>query len=84
MCSILVAHSASDTRCNYENHNEQLDRWYEDNAEAVAFGHFYRKNFPKQYRDWQTGRWQQDIAYRDSLRHTPTLSRLKRIYTPAE
>ena len=61
---------------------EQLDHWYEDNAEAVAFGQFYRENFTKQYRDWQTGRWQQDIDYRDSLRHS--LSRLKRLYSPAD
>lgn len=84
MGSILVAHSASDTRHDYENRIEQLDRWYEDNAESIAFGQFYRENFPKQYRDWQTGRWQQDIAYRDSLRHTHSLSRLKRLSTPAE
>lgn len=84
MGSILVSRSASDTRRDYENHIGQLDRWYEDNAEAIAFGHFYCENFPKQYRDWQTGRWQQDIAYRDSLRHAHSLSCLKRIYSPAE
>ena len=33
---------------------------------------------------WQTGRWQQDIAYRDSLRHSHSLDRLKRLYIPAE
>ena len=54
------------------------DSWYEYNAEAIAFAQFYRENFPMQYRDWQTGRWQQDIAYRDSLRHAHYLSRLKR------
>ena len=84
MGSVLVAHSASDTRHDYENRIEQLDRWYEDNAEAIAFGQFYRENFPKQYRDWQTGRWQQDIAYRDSLRHAHSITRLKRLYSPAE
>lgn len=82
--SILVSRSASDTRHDYENRIEQLDRWYEDNAEAIAFGQFYRENFPKQYRDWQTGLWQQDIAYRDSLRHAHSLTRLKRIYSPPE
>lgn len=84
MGSILVAHSASNTRRDYENRIGQLDRWYEDNAEAIAFGQFYRENFPKQYRDWQTGRWQQDIAYRDSLCHAHSLNRLKRLYSPAE
>ncbi len=84
MGSILVSRSASDTRHDYENRIKQLDRWYEDNAEAIAFGQFYRENFPKQYRDWQTGRWQQDIAYRDSLRHAHSLTRLKRLYSPAE
>jgi hypothetical protein len=73
MGSFLVSHSASNTKRDYENRIEQLDRWYEDNAEAVAFGQFYRENFPKQYRDWQTGRWQQDIAYRDSLRHVHSI-----------
>lgn len=84
MGSILVSRSASDTRRDYENRIGQLNRWYEDNAEAVAFGQFYRENFPKQYRDWQTGRWQHDIAYRDSLRHAHSLARLKRLYSPAE
>ena len=78
MGCILVSHSTSDTRRDYENRIEQLDRRYEDNAESIAFGQFYRENFPRQYRDWQTGRWQQDIAYRDSL------DRLKRLYSPAE
>lgn len=84
MCCILVSRSASDTKRDYENRIEQLDRWYEDNADAIAFGQFYRENFPKKYRDWQTGRWQQDIAYRNSLRHAHSLARLKRIYTPEE
>ena len=60
------------------------DSWYEYNAEAIAFAQFYRENFPMQYRDWQTGRWQQGIAYRDSLRHAHYLSRLKRLYSTAE
>lgn len=84
MGSILVSRSASDTKRDYENRIEQLDRWYEDNADAIAFGQFYRENFPKQYRDWQTGRWQHDIAYRDSLRHAHSLTRMKRLYIPAE
>lgn len=84
MGSIFMSRSASDTRRDYENRIEHLDHWYEDNAEAVAFGQFYRENFPKQYREWQTGRWQQDIAYRDSLRHAHSLTRLKRLYIPAE
>lgn len=84
MGSILVSHSASGTKRDYENRIEQLDRWYEDNTESIAFGQFYRENFPKQYRDWQTGRWQQESAYRDSLRHAHSLSRLKNLYTPAK
>lgn len=84
MGSILVSRSASNTRREYENRIEQLDRWYENNTEAIAFGQFYRENFPKQYRDWQTGRWQHDIAYRDSLRHAHSFTHLKRLYTPAE
>ena len=84
MGSILVSRSASDTRRDYETRIGLLDSWYDDNAEAIAFRQFYRENFPKQYREWQTGRWQQDIAYRDSLRHAHSLARLKRLYSPAE
>lgn len=70
MCCILVSRSASDTKRDYENRIEQLDRWYEDNADAIAFGQFYRENFPKQYPD--------------SLRHAHSLIRLKRLYTPTK
>ena len=65
---IMLSNSASDAKREYEQRISQLERWYEDNADAVAFGQFYRENYPKQYRQWHTGQWQQDIAYRDSLR----------------
>ncbi|MCM1311044.1 MAG: hypothetical protein NC301_08500 [Bacteroides sp.] len=56
----------------------------DDNGEAITEFHTTKENFPKQYRDWQTGRWQQGIAYRVSLRHAHSLTRLKRLYSPAE
>ncbi|WP_290391168.1 hypothetical protein, partial [uncultured Bacteroides sp.] len=78
--SIMLSNSASDAKREYEQRISQLERWYEDNADAVAFGQFYRENYPKQYRQWHTGQWQQDIAYRDSLRRAHSLDRLKRLY----
>lgn len=80
MGSIMMCHSASDKKHEYEQRINQLDRWHQDNAEAISFGQFYRENYPKKYRKWQSGRWQQDIAYRDSLIHANSLDRLKHLY----
>ena len=84
MGSIMLSKSASATKCEYEQRFTQLENWYENNADAIAFGQFYRENFPKQYRQWHTGQWQQDIAYRDSLRRAHSLDRLKRLYKSEE
>lgn len=78
--SLMLMNTASDTKRKYEQRISQLDRWYDDNAEAISFGQFYRENYPKQYRQWHNGQWQQDIAYRDSLRRAYSLDRLKRLY----
>lgn len=43
-----------------------------------------RENFLKQYRQWHIGQWQQDIAYRASLRRANSLDRLKRLYEDRE
>lgn len=80
MGSIMMCNSASTKKHEYEQHINQLDRWHQDNAEAISFGQFYRENYPKKYSEWQTGRWQQDIAYRDSLIHAHSLKRLKYLY----
>ncbi len=80
----LLSNKSSGTKHEYEQRISQLETWYEDNADAIAFGQFYRENFPKQYRQWHTGQWQQDIAYRDSLRRAHSLDRLKRIYEDRE
>ena len=77
---IMLSNSASDAKREYEQRISQLERWYEDNADAVAFGQFYRENYPKQYRQWHTGQWQHDIAYRDSLRRAHSLARLRHLY----
>ncbi len=84
MGSIMMCNSASDKKHKYEQRINELDRWHQENVEAISFGQFYRENFPKKYREWQSGRWQQDIAYRDSLIHTHSLDRLKHLYTPTE
>ena len=82
--SLMLMNTASDTKRKYEQRISQLDRWYDDNAEAISFGQFYRENYPKQYRQWHNGQWQQDIAYRDSLRRAYSLDRLKRLYEAEE
>ena len=75
--SVMVCNSATNKRYKYEQRIEELDRWHQENAEAISFGQFYRENYPKKYREWQTGRWQKDIAYRDSLVRAHSLERLK-------
>ena len=84
MGSIMLYAFASDKKEAYELRIEQLDRWYDENAEAVAFGQFYRENFPKNYHQWYTGQWQRDIAVRDSLRRAYSLDRLRRLYEVEE
>lgn len=78
MGSVMVSKSASDKRHHYEQLLKELDRWHQENTEAISFGHFYHENYPKKYREWQTGRWQHDIAYRDSLIRTHSFDRTKR------
>lgn len=79
MGSVMVSKSATDKRHEYEQRIKELDRWYHENAEAISFGQFYRENYPKKYREWQTGRLQQDIAYRDSLIRAHSIDHLKRL-----
>ncbi len=80
----FLSNKSSGTKHEYEQRISQLETWYEENADAIAFGQFYRENYPKQYRQWHTGQWQQDIAYRDSLRRAHSLDRLKRLYKAPE
>lgn len=82
--SLMLMNTASDTKRKYEQRISQLDRWYDDNAEAISFGQFYRENYPKQYRQWHNGQWQRDIVVRDSLRRAHSLDRLKRLYEAEE
>ncbi|WP_302609535.1 hypothetical protein [uncultured Bacteroides sp.] len=79
MGSVMVSKSATDKRHEYEHRIKELDRWHQENADVISFGQFYRENYPKKYREWQIGRWQQDIAYRDSLIRAHSLDRLKRL-----
>lgn len=76
----MVCNPAANKRQKYEQRINELDRWHQENADAIAFGQFYRENYPKQYRQWHTGQWQQDIAYRDSLLRANSLDRLKRLH----
>lgn len=82
--SLMLMNTAADTKRKYEQRISQLDRWYDDNAEAISFGQFYRENYPKQYREWHTGQWQRDIAVRDSLRRAHSLDRFRRLYESEE
>ena len=45
--SIMLSKSAADTRHQYEQRISRLDRWYEDNADVIAFGQFYRETIPR-------------------------------------
>ena len=77
----MLSNSASNKRHEYEQRINELDSWQPENAEAISFGQFYREEYPKKYRgEWQTGRWQQDIAYHDSLIHALFLDRLKHLH----
>ncbi|MDE6443714.1 MAG: hypothetical protein K2K64_04750 [Muribaculaceae bacterium] len=78
--SVMVCNYAANKRHKYEQRINELDRWHQENVEAISFGQFYRENYPKKYREWQTGRWQQDIAYRDSLIRAHSLDRLKHLH----
>ena len=80
MGSIMVCNSAANKRHKYEQRLSELDRWHQENAEAISFGQFYRENYPKKYREWQPRRWQQDIAYRDSLIRAHSLDRSKYLH----
>ena len=80
MGSIMVCNYAANKRHKYEQRINELDSWHQENAEAISFGQFYRENYPKKYREWQNGLWQQDIAYRDSLIRSHSLDRLKRLH----
>lgn len=84
MGSVMVSNSASNKRHEYEQRIMELDRWHQENAEAISFRQFYHENYPKKYREWQTRRWQQDIIYRDSLIRAHSLERLKRLPTSTE
>lgn len=80
MGSVMVSKSATDRRQDYEQRLNELERSHQENVEAISFGQFYRENYPKKYREWQSGRWVQDIAYRDSLIRAHSLDRLKRLH----
>ena len=54
MGSIMVSNSAYNKRLEYKQCIKELDRWHQENAEAISFGQFYRENYPKKYREWQT------------------------------
>jgi len=49
---------------------------------SIAIGQFTVETYQSNTVSWQTGRWQQDIAYRDPLRHDHSLTRMKRLYIP--
>ena len=76
----MVSNSASNKRHKYEQRINELDSWQQENAEAISFGQFYRENYPEKYREWQPGRCQHDIAFRDSIIHAHSLERLKRLH----
>lgn len=50
-----------------KNRSGELEEWYRENRTAIEFGYFIRQENPSLWRYWQSGRWQHDVAVRDSI-----------------
>ena len=47
--------------------SEELEKWYQENRNAIDFGNFIRQESPSTWNYWHSGRWQRDVAVRDSI-----------------
>ena len=50
--------------------SRELDEWYLENRNAIDFGNFIRQESPSIWDYWHSGRWQDDVAVRDSISQT--------------
>ena len=50
--------------------SRELDEWYQENRNAIDFGNFIRQESPSIWDYWHSGRWQDDVAVRDSISQT--------------
>jgi hypothetical protein len=49
------------------NRSGELEEWYRENRTAIEFGYFIRQEDPSLWKYWQSGRWKDDVAVRDSI-----------------
>lgn len=49
------------------NRSGELEEWYRENRTAIEFGYFIRQESPSLWEYWQSGRWQHDVAVKDSI-----------------
>ena len=47
--------------------SSELEKWYKENSTAIDFGNFIRQESPSTWNYWHSGRWQRDVAVRDSI-----------------
>jgi hypothetical protein len=45
----------------------ELEKWYRENRNAIDFGNFIRQESPSTWNYWHSGRWQRNVAVRDSI-----------------
>lgn len=50
--------------------SSELEKWYKENRTAIDFGNFIRQESPSTWNYWYSGRWQRDVAVRDSIQHS--------------
>lgn len=50
--------------------SRELEKWYQENRNAIDFGNFIRHESPSTWNYWHSGRWQDDVAVRDSISQT--------------
>lgn len=57
------------------NRSGELEEWYRENRTAIEFGYFIRQESPSLWEYWQSGRWQHDVAVKDSIHRSHLMKR---------
>lgn len=52
---------------NNKIRSRELEEWYQENRTAIDFGNFVREEKPSMWNYWHSGRWQQNVAVRDTI-----------------
>lgn len=78
LCSgILMLSIAQDKQTALEAKANYYQQWYDDNAEKMAMGQFIYEQYPNAYKEWRSGKWARDVAYRDSIKEAHSLRAFK-------